>query len=283
MHVTTYTDAAAFLERTQSALEVQIIPNSLMLGICLKLRDRPDPVRDPLCFRTVEDETGLILSAIKTPGQNLIVVGHLDPLQPAAGALAKDLLAGGWELPGVFGPGTAAATFAQQWSQESGQAYALRRRERVWELREVQTPVPGNGHLRRAQESDVETLTRWWCDFHASAFGRDAPENTDEIVRWHINEETLYVWDRNGDPVSTAISTHPILDSISVSVVYTPPELRGCGYATACVGELSRRLLNEGWASCSLFTDLANPISNHIYEKIGYRPVCDYEEYKFKP
>jgi len=40
-------------------------------------------------------------------------------------------------------------------------------------------------------------------------------------------------------------------------------------------------LLDEGRRFCALFTDLANPTSNRIYHKIGYRPVCDFDEYVF--
>ncbi len=32
---------------------------------------------------------------------------------------------------------------------------------------------------------------------------------------------------------------------------------------------------------CFLFTDLANPTSNHIYQTIGYEPVRDFEAYRF--
>jgi predicted GNAT family acetyltransferase len=39
-------------------------------------------------------------------------------------------------------------------------------------------------------------------------------------------------------------------------------------------------LLAEGYEACVLFTDLANPTSNHIYQSIGYRPVCDFTEYR---
>jgi hypothetical protein len=68
---------------------------------------------------------------------------------------------------------------------------------------------------------------------------------------------------------------------VSVGPVYTPPERRGRGYATACVAALSQTILDEGWAFCTLFTDLANPTSNSIYQKIGYHPVCDFAEYRF--
>jgi uncharacterized protein len=68
---------------------------------------------------------------------------------------------------------------------------------------------------------------------------------------------------------------------MSISLVYTPPPYRGRGYASNCVAALSQHLLDEGWKKCSLVTDLANPVSNSIYQKIGYRPVCDFTEYLF--
>jgi predicted GNAT family acetyltransferase len=66
-----------------------------------------------------------------------------------------------------------------------------------------------------------------------------------------------------------------------VGPVYTPPELRGRGYATTLVAELSRWLLGRGNRFCFLYTDLANPTSNAIYARIGYRRVCDALEYRF--
>jgi len=63
--------------------------------------------------------------------------------------------------------------------------------------------------------------------------------------------------------------------------VYTPPEFRGRGYASALVAALSQAMLDAGYHFCTLFTDLANPTSNHIYQAIGYQPVCDTDEYDY--
>ena len=71
-------------------------------------------------------------------------------------------------------------------------------------------------------------------------------------------------------------------NGIKVSPVYTPPEYRGKGYATSCVAAVSQHLLNTGYKYCFLFTDVANPTSNHIYQKIGYQPVCEISDYSFK-
>jgi predicted GNAT family acetyltransferase len=62
---------------------------------------------------------------------------------------------------------------------------------------------------------------------------------------------------------------------------YTPLEQRGKGYATACVAALSQRLLTGGRHFCTLFTDLANPTSNRIYQRIGFEALGDFEEWVF--
>jgi uncharacterized protein len=68
---------------------------------------------------------------------------------------------------------------------------------------------------------------------------------------------------------------------IRIGPVYTPPALRRRGYASALVTELSRRLLDSGREYCVLYTDLANPTSNRIYQEVGYERVCDSAEYVF--
>ena len=38
---------------------------------------------------------------------------------------------------------------------------------------------------------------------------------------------------------------------------------------------MSQKLLGEGRKFCFLYTDLANPTSNAIYQRLGYQPVSD--------
>ena len=86
------------------------------------------------------------------------------------------------------------------------------------------------------------------------------------------------MWDNDG-PVSMAGWTGKTLNGVRVTFVYTPPEFRRHGYASACVAALTQRLLDEGNRYCCLYTDLANPTSNRIYQQIGYRAVCDVADY----
>jgi predicted GNAT family acetyltransferase len=86
----------------------------------------------------------------------------------------------------------------------------------------------------------------------------------------------ILLWEHDGEPVSLAGWGGRTPNGIRVGPVYTPPELRGRGYATAVTAELSRRLLAGDLGPgnrrfCFLYTDLANPTSNSIYRRIGYR------------
>jgi predicted GNAT family acetyltransferase len=123
-------------------------------------------------------------------------------------------------------------------------------------------------------------VARWWYGFYLEIFGEADQEEADRGARLRIAEGDIYLWE-DEQPVSVAMKTRPTRNGVSVGLVYTPPELRQRGYATACVGELSRMLLESGWEFCALFVNLANAAASRVYQKIGYRPVCDYDEYAF--
>nr|WP_276538695.1 GNAT family N-acetyltransferase [Murimonas intestini] len=100
--------------------------------------------------------------------------------------------------------------------------------------------------------------------------------------RYQLSGQKLYVLEDNGIPVSMAGYTREMQTAIGVAFVYTPPYYRGKGYASSCVAQISQIALDKGFTKCVLYTDLLNPISNSIYKKIGYRPVCDSLMLEFK-
>jgi predicted GNAT family acetyltransferase len=194
--------------------------------------------------------------------------------------LAEDLAGGGWKVPGVLGPRKVVGSFVQRWVEATGQRCELERQQRVYVLREVKSGVPKRGRLRLATAADLELVAGWRYAFHKEVFGRANREKARLAAENRIGNGDIYLWE-DERPVSTALKTRPTRNGISVGMVYTPPELRGRGYATACVGELSRLLLGSGWRYCALFADVANASANRVYQRIGYRPVCDYAEYVF--
>ncbi len=280
MRVRTYADAESFLRDTQAELESNEAANSLILGVCLRLARSPQSVETPPYLSTVEDAQGLVLAAMMTPPHKLVVYGHQGDLDEAGRMLAEDLAGAGWHVPGVRGATEVARSLAQSWAGVTGQRCEPKRQQRVYKLRRVRTPPPERGRLRLATPADSELAAEWRHAFDIAVFGHGDREEARRAAEHRIQQGDLYLWEDEG-PVSMATKTRPTTNGISVSLVYTPPECRGRGYATACVGELSRLLLAVGWGYCALFAEVDNAPAIRVYQKIGYQPVCEYAEYAF--
>ena len=124
-------------------------------------------------------------------------------------------------------------------------------------------------------------LTKWRAAFAIEA-DRTLPEQAEKAAAQPLQRSThLVLWEVEGTAVSMAGFTGRTPNGVRVAWVYTPPELRGRGFAGACVAALSQKLLDDGRKFCFLYTDLANPTSNHIYQTIGYEPVTDATVYSF--
>jgi predicted GNAT family acetyltransferase len=122
--------------------------------------------------------------------------------------------------------------------------------------------------LRRAADRDVALVAEW-----AAGFVRDTGVDTrpEEFGEHLLRAGGLYVWE-DGVPRSMVGVNRTSTNGATIGAVYTPPELRGRGYASAAVAELSQRLLDAGRKFCTLYTDVANPTSNKIYRAVGFRP-----------
>ncbi|HEY7597774.1 MAG TPA: GNAT family N-acetyltransferase, partial [Actinophytocola sp.] len=89
------------------------------------------------------------------------------------------------------------------------------------------------------------------------------------------------LWEFGGEVVSWAHVGVPKQGMCRIAPVYTPPEFRGRGFGSAATAAVSRWAREAGAEHVLLFTDLANPTANSIYQKIGYRPVLDACEIEF--
>ena len=273
--------AADFLFQVQTALEREEAANGLIIGIAGRLRESPERIKIPPYLATVSDGDELLAAAVMTPPQRLLLWSSDDRSEPLR-LLVTDLIAGSWSVPGVNALKSTAHAFAETWTALTGQTRRPGMNERIYTLHRVIPPEPPvSGRLRVALERDVRLAEAWMWSFIQDAGVIGTPENAREGAAARIEDRDLFFWEDAGRPVSMAAKTRKTTHGIAVSWVYTPPEFRRRGYASACVAALSQQLLDAGWQFCALFTDLANPTSNSIYQKIGYRPVADFDEWHF--
>ena len=279
MKLTAYANAGGFLDVAEKPLLVDEARNNLILGVADRVRSGRSYGDEPPYFLTVEEDVTLVVAAIRTPPFPLIVhcaEGRLDALD----RLVDHLRTADPGLPGVNGETEVAAAFADRWTKESDGRVEIEMRMRVYVLYGVDPPMDVPGRMRLARAEDVDLIAEWMLGFHEEAGPGDPPSDPRENVLRFMDSGTLAVWDHDG-PVSMAGSSRGSKNGATVSAVYTPPEHRGNGYATACVAALCQRLLDEGNAFCTLYADLANPTSNKIYRRIGFRPVADATAYRF--
>ncbi|WP_316526545.1 GNAT family N-acetyltransferase [Kitasatospora brasiliensis] len=209
---------------------------------------------------------------------------RLSFMPPAAAAeLALELAAAGPEFTTVTGVGgevEAVRAFAGAWAAATGSVQSVRADERLYRLGELTDPPrPPAGRHRLAGPADRELAIRWYEEFLVEAKVElpGVPRAVDE----RIAIGGLHLWEVEGRPVALAGSSPIIVGMSRIGPVYTPVESRGRGYGTAVTAATSAHLLARGATEVLLYTDLANPTSNSIYQQIGYLPVEDSLEVDF--
>jgi len=276
MRFTRYPTAAAFSDDVLAVLNTHEIQNNLI-------------------YRNIGD--GNVMLSVKDDGDRVLLVAARTPPHPmvmyerdnmhseqTAEFFAKSLHEHDIDMDFFMTNSELAQSIVRYYGAATGKRFENCQRLVLSVTDHAAKPKkPARGKLRLATEADLHFLPYWCADFSvACAIGAYDLQNGLESARRLIQDEQLYLWEDNV-PVSMAASHRKVTGCRFVGYVYTPPQFRGNGYASACVYTLTRRLLNKKYPRCALYIDCANPISNDIYEKIGYQPTGYVEQYKEIP
>jgi uncharacterized protein len=277
MQLCKFNTIQAFWHNAQDYLLQREAEHNLLLGITHTLLHYPDRYPDPPYLAIAQTNGKIQAVAMRTPPYKLLLSKALD--FNALALIAQDLQNDPEQLPGVSGLVAEVGTFLQVWQTLTGQSFRQVMEMKTHLLTQVESVATASGSLRLATESDRPLLIEWHTAF-ASEIGELISLDAEKAVNTGLNQQSIYLWE-DGIPVSWATAKQFLPTAARIGPVYTPPEYRSKGYATACVAALSQMLLDRGCDRCFLFTDLANPISNRIYAAIGYRPICDWHDYSF--
>ncbi|MBM7693355.1 putative GNAT family acetyltransferase [Peribacillus deserti] len=282
MEFKVYKNIYEFFEKTQSFYLSDELVHNLPYGTLKRLVNKELGNKDASPFMAlIESGEEVILSLLQTPPHNLIISSKStsDPeiLRYAAELLIKE----GITIPGVIGSKELAQSFADVWVELTGQSQQVEMNQRIYRLDQVLPTHKPEGRFAPAENSHAPLIMKWVKEFCEETGVLYEEDKLEKSVKDSIASKSTFLWlDSHGNPVSMAKEGRKIETGTVVTLVYTPHELRGKGYASACVGELSQELLKRN-TFCCLYTDLGNRVSNGIYMKIGYEPVCDSIAIKF--
>ena len=276
-----------FSRTTVPVLAAEPVRNTLLLTVFDRLRTEGPHAfgeRDPqlLTWYDAGSATGALL---RTPPYTFVLS---DVPTASIEGLVDLILAPGSELDGreINLPASLETPFADAWAARTGNKPRVLERFRLYRLDGLVAPEPAPvGEPRQAAEQDVQLLAEWIAAFwdeveHAAPHGgRPAALRMAEA---RVHEGIFRLWlDGSGTPVAFAGHTPVTAGMSRIGPVYTPPKLRGKGYAAGATTAATRAALELGAGEVLLFTDLANPVSNRLYQRLGYRPVSDRARLEF--
>lgn len=274
-----------FLAEAGPFIHADPVQNTVILTMAERLRIRgPAAAANGTLFGWWRPASGpepdLVSAAfMHTPGFPVVPTAMTDQ---AAAELAGELAETGRRVPGVNAEARIAEAFATAWRQHTAAEARIGRRTRLFRLDRLIWPDPWpDGAPRKADENDRDLLTDWFDAFARET--RDVPGQDHAVaVDDRLSYGGITIWEAGGVAVSFAAANRLIAGTVRIGPVYTPPGKRGHGYAAGATAAVTRAALDAGAAEILLFTDLANPTSNALYPRLGYRPVRDRLELSFQ-
>ena len=247
----------------QPALEADEAKHNLILGLA------GDPSRGGFRLWTFGRPGSC---AIQFPARNL-VLGTLT--EPECHQLADETNAE--KFPGVVGCDATAVWFVDR-ATKLGQAFLPPVPQHIHVLDNPPRYPGAPGHARPVSAADAGLFVKWAWAFSEEATPHD-PKPARAQLEQGISEGRYLFWVVDGQPVAMAGVARRTPHTGAISLVYTPPVLRGRGYAGSATAAVAERILGEGKRSVCLYTDLRNPASNRCYAKIGFLPICSARHY----
>lgn len=280
-------DLAAFDAAAAAFVNADPVQNTLFVSIATVLKRRGPGAYSshPPHFGWYVGESGQVEAVfLQTPPHPVrMTAAPDDVVAELVEALSRDHgpdKRGHADVTGIGGPLQTAEAFAARWCELTGAAAAVQMRMRLHRLETLVTPQPSPpGRPRVAERADRDLLVSWYRDFADEA--RDGNGDFERMVDGRLDYGGLTLWEVDGEAVSMSGATRLIEGAVRVAPVFTPKRLRGRGFAGAVTAVVSQAALDAGARDVVLFTDLANPTSNALYHRLGYRPVGDQVDYRF--
>ena len=275
MDITFYSDLVTFQQRASPLLKSHCAVNSLKLGIleyyCEQKKGSDDQV-----FALGVEHGEVIAVLIKT--RSLYFFANEAYVDEVIRCAIEEFLKRQIAIPEVMGYGETALRFAESWKRKTQSDVVFAGKDYLYEIVSVGDKRPTRGVLRRAISSDMHELVLLFREYYREDLGMTkTDEDLEQCIIRQLAEDQVHFWDDDGAK-SMVTAILPFDDGVELTNVFTLQGYRKMGYATACISEVCRNLLQR-WPRIVLFVDQDNAPANSLYTKAGFRLVDEMNSY----
>lgn len=272
----------SFLDYNEELLLKNESFHNSMLGLAYSIRERPlEENVVPLYYSIIENDK-VVAAGIRSIKERPFIISEMNT--HSLDLLIQELISKNIELKAIVGEEKSTTYFKDQWIKIKGIDASLNLKLGVYECKKVIPPSVMKGELIQASEEHRKIVREYIKEFSIDCFP-DTPSNDERdeaLVNRHLLNGSLYLLKNlNNELVTMAANTRSTLNGGTISLVYTPPHFRGSGYGSNAVALLSEKIISNGKKFTNLYTDLKNPTSNSIYQKIGYVMIGQHIHWDF--
>ncbi|AXO94123.1 GNAT family N-acetyltransferase [Bacillus cereus] len=266
LHV--YEEVVNFKKEVISFLEKNEQENNLILGVL-------QMVQQPIFMGVAKQEEEVAVVFLQTEEKKQIIVATSEMPEEDIVELAKKLVEVYPNVPGLIGNKKVVQRLAEEIAVLENKKTTVAMEQGIYELKQVKKKWTEEGIFREINSDELPVIEKWIYQFCEDVNLPTTKEEAEQTAHTLITNHRLFGLEIDGKLVSVAAKTRPTKNNITINFVYTPKEERKKGYASNCVAALSQSMLDEGYNTTTLYTDLANPTSNKIYQEIGYEQIAE--------
>jgi len=255
--------------------------NELMIGLTSVIR------KDFLHYQTnpflvsISNHERIDLVAFITPPWPLLLYAEEQPEDGSLKLLIKTLQKKKIMVTGVNAKTQISTRFADLWVENSLEKASMKMKMNLSILKNIRPIKLSTGYMVNATKQHTTLLVQWAELFHEElGLQYENQSFINKHVDDMINSHHAYLW-IDKEPVSMVFLERPHKRGVSLGYVFTPEKFRKKGYAQSLVYSTCESILDKELEYCALFADKQNPVSNHIYKKIGFSELCEYSNYDF--
>jgi predicted GNAT family acetyltransferase len=276
-----YESIQYFLENNQSYLLIKESFHNLILGLANNVLDQKAEVNELLLWG-IQDKAGVLVAcAVRIHVDRPLIVTEMS--EEAVDLLIANLITKKIHLKGIVGEENTATYFKKQWTLKTKLNFKVYMHMGIYECSRVIFPKVNLGAIFVAQKIHAGLASEFITGFMRECMPKEYSEqHCENVLRRLLDNKNLYLYTNEFDEiVSMAANTRSTTNAATLSLVYTPEDLRGKGYASNTVALLTDKLIKNGKKFTNLYTDLSNPTSNSIYQKVGYVKIGQNIHFEF--